>query len=566
MSRITRHFLPLPGGGQIHYRRAGSGPPLILMHPSPNSSALVVPMIEAMAKDFTCIAIDTPGYGISDDVVTEDTTHLHGYAVALEKILAALGIGACAIYGAATGAQIAVRFAIKNPDRVPLLILDSIGDFTDEMDHVLDGYFQDITPVRDGSHLMRAWDMCRHLSVAFPWHSTRGADRLDMDVAPPEAINKYVVDYLRAGPNYAKAYRPAVEVERWDITARVTVPTLLAHNKSSGVIKHVDALIAKGLPANFTVVACDGPTRIARLHDAAVGRRPNIPPPPPPPRQTSSADGFQNMTVAVTSHGRAGDIRLRVNLNGKGRPLIGIHDPAGSSALIEPFLSVFSGARPVIAIDLPGNGESDNIIDPANITTAAYAEVVNATVAALGLDAVDVFGRYSGGQVGMEMAFQTPNVVKHVIQSPFMIFEGEEQKWLLANYTPSIAPRWDGSHLITAWRFMYDQSLFWPWFDATRRGVIKNAPPIDVARTHLRVVELLKIGDQYRAAYTALWTYPMRARLPKLPVPTLIGASAWEPTAAKTPLAAEIAPGVATATLPDQIPAWRPIFDAFLGT
>ena len=37
--------------------------------------------------------IDTPGYGISDDVVTEDTTHLHGYAVALEKILAALGIG-----------------------------------------------------------------------------------------------------------------------------------------------------------------------------------------------------------------------------------------------------------------------------------------------------------------------------------------------------------------------------------------------------------------------------------------------------------------------------------------
>ena len=566
MSRITRHFLPLPGDVQIHYRRAGSGPPLILMHPSPNSSAMVVPMIEAMANNFTCIAIDTPGYGISDDVVTDDTTQLYGYAVALEKILAALGIGACAIYGAATGAQIAVKFALMNPQRVPLLILDSIGDFSDEMDHVLDGYFQDIAPMRDGCHLMRVWDMCRHLSVAFPWQSTRGADRLDNDVAPPEAINKYVVDYLRAGPNYAKAYRPAVEVERWDITTRVTVPTLLAHNRSSGVIKHVDALIGKGLPANFTVVPCDAATRTARLRDAAVARRPDLPPPPPPPHQTGTGDGYQNVHVAVTNAGRAGDIRMRVNLTGKGRPLIGIHDPAGSAALIEPFLASFIGTRPVIAIDLPGNGESDNIIDANAITTAAYAEVVNATVAALGLDAVDVFGRYSGGQVGMEMAFQAPSVVKHVIQSPFMIFEDDEQKWLLANYTPSIAPRWDGSHLMTAWRFMYDQSLYWPWFDATRRGIIKNHPPVDIARTHLRVVELLKVGDQYQKAYAALWTYPMRERLPKLPVPTLIGASAWEPTAAKTPLAAAIAPGATTATLPDQIPAWQPIFDAFLGT
>src|SRR6478609_8355349 len=115
MSRITRHFVPLPGGGQIHYRRAGGGPPLLLMHPSPNSSALMAPMIEAMAKDFTCIAIDTPGYGISDDVVTDDTAQLYGYVIALEKILGALGIGACAIYGAATGAQIGVQFALKNP-------------------------------------------------------------------------------------------------------------------------------------------------------------------------------------------------------------------------------------------------------------------------------------------------------------------------------------------------------------------------------------------------------------------------------------------------------------------
>jgi hypothetical protein len=82
----------------------------------------------------------------------------------------------------------------------------------------------------------------------------------------------------------------------------------------------------------------------------------------------------------------------------------------------------------------------------------------------------------------------------------------------------------------------------------------------------VRVAELLKIGDQYQKAYAALWRYPMRERLPLLPVPTLIGAAAWEPTAAKTPLARQIAPGVVTRTLPDAVAAWRPIFDDFLGT
>ena len=58
----------------------------------------------------------------------------------------------------------------------------------------------------------------------------------------------------------------------------------------------------------------------------------------------------------------------------------------------------------------------------------------------------------------------------------------------------------------------------------------------------------------------------MRERLAKLSAPTLIGAASWEPQAAKTLLAREIAAGVQTVSLPDAIPAWRPIFEDFLGT
>ncbi len=38
MTEITRHFMTV-GTRQVHYRRAGSGPPVVLLHPSPNSGA-----------------------------------------------------------------------------------------------------------------------------------------------------------------------------------------------------------------------------------------------------------------------------------------------------------------------------------------------------------------------------------------------------------------------------------------------------------------------------------------------------------------------------------------------
>ena len=45
-ARITRHFASIPGGRwgprQVHYRRTGRGPVLILLHQSPLSSRDVI--------------------------------------------------------------------------------------------------------------------------------------------------------------------------------------------------------------------------------------------------------------------------------------------------------------------------------------------------------------------------------------------------------------------------------------------------------------------------------------------------------------------------------------------
>ncbi|MBM3512116.1 MAG: alpha/beta fold hydrolase [Alphaproteobacteria bacterium] len=559
---ITKHFLPLADGRQIHYRRAGSGPPLIIMHPSPNSSASMINAINAFSDAFTCLAIDTPGYGISDDFV-DDPDMLWGYADALAKFLDGLGIEKSFVYGAATGAQIGIQFARKYPARIHAFLLDGNGDFTGDLD-IAPGYFQDVTPVRDGSHLIRIWDMCRQLGVFFPWQSMRGADRVNTDVGSPEGIQRAVNDYLRAGPGYKKGYYEAMRVEKWEYTRQVTVPVFMARNESSVLFKYTQALIDKGLPVNFTVLNCDSRTRYPMQLTALkgwIGDR-TFPAPKPSPADTSATSRMQNMYVKA----RGGFLRARANLTGKGRPIVALHDPAGSSLLVEPMLVPWIGKRPVIALDLPGNGESDNVIEPANITSAAYAAIVNDALAGAGIDQSDVIGRYSGGPVAMEMSFAKPSLVKHLALSGIGAYEAAEQKTLLDNYTPSVAPVWDGSHLATAWAMMRDQGLYWPWFNRTRGGIVPSANGIDVATIHLRVTELLKVGDQYQKAYAAMWTYPMRERLPKVAAPTLVCMPAWDPIYAKMAECKAFAPKVGTADLPAKMADWHAVIDPFFAT
>lgn len=554
--KIERRFLTLPNGQQVHYRMAGEGPAMILMHPSPISSEALLPAMAVFSRQFTCIALDTPGYGLSDESVT-DKEGLWGYADALALVLDAFKLESAVIYGAATGAQIGTQFAKRYPQRTKLLMLDGAGHFSEEDRALFSGdYFVDLKPRRDGTHLLAAWDASRHLTTFFPWMSDRLEHRVHADAAPLSFVQHHVNDMLRAGPNYKAAYWEAVKVESHANTVGVTVPSLVSLNASSMMKPHTEALINMGLPNNFTVVHSNAETRYSALLDAAADYVNNSPCPAPPP-QTNTQPAIQNAMVDVPG----GQLRARLCLEGEGRPLLAIHDPAGSSHLVEPIFGPYVGKRPVIAFDNPGNGESDAVLDTLNSQT--YAEVLNAALDTLGLGEVDVIGRYSGGPVAMEMSFQRPERVKHIVQAGVSFYECDEQQSLIENYTPSVEPRWDGSHLMTAWSIMRDQSLYWPWFNQTKDGIIWGDGAIDVALTDLRTRELLKCGDRFQDAYNAMWRYPMREKLPKLAVPCLLCHPIWEPVGYTTALAQAVDPRCKSAVLPAGMADWHTELDAF---
>ena len=49
---ISRNFVTINNNRQIHYRRAGKGPPILLLHQSPKSSKELIPVIDGLKKNF----------------------------------------------------------------------------------------------------------------------------------------------------------------------------------------------------------------------------------------------------------------------------------------------------------------------------------------------------------------------------------------------------------------------------------------------------------------------------------------------------------------------------------
>ncbi len=102
-----------------------------------------------------------------------------------------------------------------------------------------------------------------------------------------------------------------------------------------------------------------------------------------------------------TSHGTIAWTQSR----GDGEPVLFIH---GNSSCKEVFGEQFSspllsGYR-LVAIDLPGHGESEDAPDPqASYSFGGYADMAGQVIAALGLGRPAVFGWSLGGHVGMEM-------------------------------------------------------------------------------------------------------------------------------------------------------------------
>lgn len=513
---IERHYVAV-GPAMMHYLRAGSGAPVVVLHASPMSSRSMRSWIHALAPDFTVYAPDTAGYGQSDPLPSgaEEPT-IADYARRVLEFADAVGLDRFIVAGTHTGSKIALETAVQAPDRVAQLVMDGLGLYTvEEMADQLAHYTPPIVPVWHGGHLVEVWHRLRNMWTFWPWYRQEADRRLADSIPPLEILHEMALDMLRARPDWGLAYRAAFRYDGRAALERLAVPAVLVAKEADPLHEHLARLgVAVPTLQVRSVANADHVAAVA----AAFDRTLDLPAAPPPPPVVHS--GGTSRRYVATSRGL---VHVRVDGDPAGRPLLFLHGSPGSADSFDGLIRDLATDHLVIAPDTLGNGYSDppTVDDPE---IGYFAEVVAEVLAAMGLGPLRVYGSHTGACIGVELAIRHPELVSGLVADGLPAFDDELRRDLLENYFISLAPQRHGEHLIRAWHTIRDVQLWWPWY---RQDVEHRRPtgPSDPEHLHRLVLEFLKSGDTYQASYRAAFLYPSPERLAQLTVPTLVCAT-----------------------------------------
>ncbi len=119
-----------PGGVEIHARRAGNGPPLLLLHGHPQTHAMWHRVAPALARLHSVVLADLRGYGDSARVAPDAGHAAHSKRVMAQDLLGlmrSLGHERFAVLAHDRGARVAHRLALDHPAAVSRLMLLDIA-------------------------------------------------------------------------------------------------------------------------------------------------------------------------------------------------------------------------------------------------------------------------------------------------------------------------------------------------------------------------------------------------------------------------------------------------------
>src|SRR5579863_4604681 len=116
------HWVTLPGGARTRYLRAGSGPPLVLVHVLLGYSFSWRFTIPALSQQSTVYALDMPGTGYSVLSLGQDCS-LQASAGRLLHFMDKTNIASCDLLGTSHGGAVAMTAVALAPGRIRRLIL-----------------------------------------------------------------------------------------------------------------------------------------------------------------------------------------------------------------------------------------------------------------------------------------------------------------------------------------------------------------------------------------------------------------------------------------------------------
>jgi haloalkane dehalogenase len=439
---ITRHYLTV-NGRRVHYRKCGNGPPLLMIHQSPRSSAEYEPLMRTWGEYFTCIAPDTPGFGQSDPLANP-APEVDDFADAIVEFADAVGIKSIAGYGFHSGGILLVTALKRHMAKFSTLAIGGYAIWNeDERAKIGAPYIPPCIPLPYGEHLTWLWNRILEQSWYFPWFDPQDASRMPGAHDDPARVHPIILEMLDSGDAYRLGYGAVLRGPR-DIPPpdAVTPPVLITAYTGDPLKGHLDRL--SDLPAGWTHYGVETPAEhqgASLRHLLDYSEVTELSP------QQDTHQGFLEIKTA--------DFEGLIHWQGPAgaRQMI-IHGPGRAAELVAD--------GDALRIDLPGHGLSSAWPGEAPTSWAPWKAVIDAVAAHFRIQSVEYEALPDGEQ-------------------PDMIF-------------PDLSPDRFGSYLTRAWSIVRAQHIFAPWYLASKDNVI----PIDSA-----ALDPIALAKEHRALIRA---------------------------------------------------------------
>jgi len=114
-------------GHQVHYLKAGSGPPVVLLHGGASDARDWIRTIAALSPYYSLYAPDLIGYGLSDK--PKSGYYLSDFVEFMLGFTEVLGLDSSIMVGHSLGGRICLEIALRCPERIHKLVLVDIAGF-----------------------------------------------------------------------------------------------------------------------------------------------------------------------------------------------------------------------------------------------------------------------------------------------------------------------------------------------------------------------------------------------------------------------------------------------------
>ena len=518
---IERRFVTLTDR-QVHYRISGDGPPLLLLHQSPTSSAEMATTIEYFANEFTVIAPDTPGFGLSDyrEGTPSDITI---YAEMVKEFIDALDLSELCIYGFHTGAIIGAEMARLYPDLCKAVVVNGfwVAD-KDEVDLILQHYTKWYEPTPEGSQMPWIWSRLRDQLIFFPWFLKEENYRLDLDLPEPEMKQPFVLDLLRTTEKAQTAYRAAFLYPSKERIQEIKTPTFLLNYQGDPIGDHPQRLDA--VPDCVQIELLQDPSALeARAREIFKKF--------PPAKATIQTQaflmtekinrpkGFVQTAFGPVFYAQEMD-RSKMDADTH-QSVVFLHDFGASSTATIEISKCCQGSSRRLFFDLPGHGET-GMTYLEDYLPNTMATMLADGLKQLKLGKIHVLSMGMSSSIALELSLIDSLQIKQLSFIDPWCPNAAEIDSMRDYYAPDLNPSKYGEHLMRAWYFARDGELYFPWYDAKNANALKREPEIEPEATHRRAVDALKAGEELKRLVLDLIGYDVAANLQDIPQNTKI--------------------------------------------